>query len=106
MAECIENNKIVSNTWTGYVGLPRVGEMFANQTKDYDYNNAHHFYLITPYGSSGKVGRKVQDNGILASAASATEPGAARPTIHLKDTIVIKSGSGTEFDPFIVGLPS
>ena len=90
-------------TWTGFVGLPRYGEMFASQTRDYTYNNAEILWLITTDGFLNVFG---VDNGGNTSNVGPSYTRGGLPTIHLKDTIVIKSGSGTKQDPFVVGLPS
>ena len=89
-------------TWTGFVGLPRYGEMFASQTRDYTYSNANYLWLITPYSSNVW---SVSSHGYGYSHSPSLTYG-GRPTIHLKSEIVIKSGSGTKQDPFVVGLPS
>ena len=96
--ECEKTTSI----WNGFVGLPRYGEMFATQTRDYTSSNATGIWLITPNDSSF-VG-----NVFIYGSASGDYPSStygARPTIHLKDTIVIKSGEGTKDKPFVVGLP-
>ena len=88
------------STWTGYVGLPRYGEMFASQTRDYTYSNARTMWLITPYSSSyvwyvGNDGR-----GYIGPASSY----GVRPTINLKSEILIESGSGIKSDPYEIKL--
>ena len=102
--ECIENGTIVSNISSDdYVGLLRVGEMFASQTSDYTYSSASVMWLITPYSSSNV--RSVDYNGSLSSYTANYYSRGARPSINLKSTIVIKSGSGTKQDPFEIVLP-
>jgi len=44
-------------------------------------------------------------NAGLLEQESPSSTYAARPSINLTSEIVIKSGSGTKQDPFIVGLP-
>ena len=89
-------------TWTGFVGLPRYGEMFASQTNDYTYSTASGIWLITPY-SSGVWSVSNLGGG---SDYGPSGTGGGRPTIHLKSEIVIKSGNGTKDEPFVVGLPT
>ena len=102
--ECIANGEVVSNkSNTDYVGLLRVGEMFASKNRS-TYSSSSNMWLITPY-SSYKVSY-VDDYGRLGSDYAYTNPSGARPTINLKSEIVIKSGSGTKQDPFVVGLPN
>lgn len=98
---CITEKNVVDSTWTGYVGLLRVGEMFSSQIKDYIYENASAYRLITPYSTSSI--RSIGNNCTLTSSSLSASSG-ARPTINLKSTVVIKSGSGTEWDPFVVSL--
>ena len=92
-----------TSTWNGFVGLPRYGEMFASQTRDRTYNNAQDMWLITPYDSSHVWIINIGGNYQLAPNNNTY---GARPTIHLKDTVVIKSGKGTKEKPFVVGLPN
>jgi len=102
---CISEGNVVDDTWTGYVGLQRYGEMFSSQIKDYTHENATTTWIITPYDSSyGWVIGK--DGGLLIGRLPSVDNGAARPSINLTSTVVIKSGTGTEWDPFVVGLPS
>jgi hypothetical protein len=101
--QCIENGIVVTNTSSDdYVGLLRVGEMFASQFGT-GYSSSSAMWLITPYDSS--YVRLVDYSGNLNHVGSPSiSNNGVRPTIHLKSTIVIKSGSGTKTDPFIVGL--
>jgi len=97
-----EENTTVQENVTGYSGLLRYGEMFASQFGK-DYSSSLTMWLITPYDSSD-VWRIFGDG-----SGSRNYPyymHAARPTINLTSSVVIKSGSGTQQDPFIVGLPS
>ncbi|MBQ8472685.1 MAG: hypothetical protein IJ501_04210 [Bacilli bacterium] len=89
------------STWSGYVGLPRYGEMFASQTRDYTSSNAKNMWLITP-NSSSKVWY-VPSSGIgNRNSPSGTYGG--RPTINLKSEILIESGSGIKSDPYEIKL--
>ncbi|MBQ8472705.1 MAG: hypothetical protein IJ501_04315 [Bacilli bacterium] len=103
ITDCINNNNVVDSTWKGYVGLLRVGEMFARQPSKYISSTVINMWSITPYNDSD-VRMFRYDDELISLEPSYNH--AARPTIHLKSEIVIKSGSGTEQDPFIVGLPS
>jgi len=103
--ECIENGGVVSNTSSDdYVGLLRVGEMFASQTRDYTNLNASNYWLITPRES--KYVRAVSAGVGLGAGMPEASSYPVRPSINLKSEIVIKSGSGTKQDPFVVGLPN
>ncbi len=106
--DCIEKNTeenptVVENTWTGYVGLLRVGEMFASQFKD-GYLSSSSYWLITPNDTVYIF--SVYPRNWISECHHLMSDNGARPTIHLKSNIVIKSGSGTKEEPFVVGLPS
>ena len=91
-----------TSTWTGFVGLPRYGEMFASQQGS-GYSSSSYMWLITPYSSSYVW--SVRSNGIGSSRDPSYTNG-GRPSINLTSEIVIKSGSGTKDEPFVVGLPN
>ena len=78
--------------------------MFASQTNDYTSSNAKSLWLITPYSSSSM--RRVGNGSGLYSGSPYGNADGGRPSINLTSSVVIKSGSGTKQDPFVVGLPS
>ena len=82
------------------IGLPRYGEMFATQ-QGTGYSNSINMWLINRYSAS-RVWR-VNSNG-SGSNSDPTITHGVRPTVHLKSTVKILSGSGTETDPYVVGL--
>ena len=86
--------------WTGLVGIPRYGEMFASQQGS-GYNSSSNICLITPYSSSNV--RSVNRYGISGNY-NPSDSNAARPSINLKSNIVITGGSGTKSDPFTITL--
>ena len=96
--DCVKTTSIWN---TGYVGLPRYGEMFASQQGS-GHNSSSGIWLITPTSSnvwivfSGGIG-----SGYLPSNSSG-----ARPSINLKSNIVITGGSGTKSNPFTIALKS
>jgi len=87
----------VNNTYTGYVGLLRVGEMFSSQLGS-GYNNSSSMWLITP--NSSYVVRYVLNYDSLYFDSSMLDAFAVHPSLHLKSTIVIKGGDGTLEHPF------
>ena len=98
--ETIKNCVKTTDIWnTGYVGLPRYGEMFASQQGD-GYNNSSNIWLITP---SRNLVWRVSDSGIGKNYSSSNFF-AARPSIFLKSNVVITGGSGTKTDPFTIAL--
>ena len=98
----IETTKSCTKTtsmWTGLVGLPRYGEMFASQQGN-GYNSSSDMWLITPKGSS--LVWDVRSSGYL-NHNDLSYARTARPSINLKSNIVITGGSGTKSDPFTIG---
>ena len=97
--ECIENGTVVTNTSSDdYVGLLRVGEMFASQTRDYTYSSAKFIWLVTPYNSS--IVRRVSNSGYLPHSNPSGNSYGARPSVNLKSNIKITGGNGTKENPF------
>ena len=98
-----ETTKVCTKTtsvWTGLVGLPRYGEMFASQQGS-GYNSSSNIWLITPDSSS--IVWIVSNGGYGSSSANPSNSNGARPSINLKSNIVITGGSGTKNDPFTIG---
>ena len=89
-----------SNTNTFNVGLLRYGELFATQ-QGTGYSNSIFMWLITKYSSSSVRG--VSNLGV-AGYYSPSDTYGVRPSINLKSEVKILGGSGTELDPFIVGM--
>ena len=88
---------------SGYVGLPRYGEMFASQQGN-GYNSSSTIWLITPPVSPSYVWYVYNDGRGFSSNPSGTF--GARPSINLKSNIVITGGSGTKSNPFTIALKS
>ena len=95
-AECVKT----SSTWTGYVGLPRYGEMFASQQGS-GYSSSEYMWLITPFSSSN-VWRVYNSGGANFSIPSYTY--VARPSINLQSSVKITSGLGTKSSPYELSL--
>ena len=89
-----------SSTWTGYVGLPRYGEMFANQQGS-GYSSSRYIWLITPY-SSDLVWFVDYDGN--ATSNPLRYPLGARPSINLSSAVKITGGTGLKNDPFEISL--
>ena len=89
-----------SDSGTFNIGLLRYGEMFATQQGS-GYSSSINMWLINRYSSSDVW--FVNYYGQNAASSTSYAHG-ARPTVHLKSTVKILSGSGTELDPYVVGL--
>ena len=90
-----------SNTWTGYVGLPRYGEMFASQQGS-SYSSSEDMWLITP-NSSSRVWY-VRSNGDAIGNGYPYHTNGARPSINLSSSVKIIGGLGLKNDPFEISL--
>ena len=99
--ETTKNCTKTTNVWnSGYVGLPRFGEMFAGQQVK-EYNKAINMSLITPYSSLFVMSVTNKGSG---SYYTPYDTIGARPSIFLKSNVVITGGSGTKSDPFEIAL--
>ena len=97
--EITKNCVKTTNIWnTGYVGLPRFGEMFAIQQGN-GYRSSENMWLITSSNSSD-----VWNVGSYGDTRSSNHSStlAARPSIYLKSNVVITGGAGTKSDPFTI----
>ena len=95
-----------SSTWTGFVDLPRVGEMFATSLHAYEKSHSGPYvYLISPYHSVVLVltssGADLSTSGSLLK-----KNGTVYPTINLKPEVLISGGNGMLQSPYEVELPS
>ena len=85
---------------SGYVGLPRYGEMFATQQGD-GYKSSSNMWLITPSGSSDVWNVYKVGNTYIYNPSNTY---AARPSLYLKSTVKITGGDGTKSNPFTISL--
>ena len=90
-------SNLTKSTTTAKIGLLRLGELMAGQ---FDKNGNNKDYLtLTPYSTSdvryvGNYGSSYYD--------SPTNSYGSRPSMNLKSTVKIVSGTGTKSDPFIL----
>jgi hypothetical protein len=78
-------------TWTGKVGLPRVGEMFSSQLGS-GYSTSSYMWTVTP--SSTSAVRLVDIYGSLLNSSPSRDALGVRPSINLKSGIKITGGTG------------
>ena len=90
-----------SSTWTGYVGLPRYGEMFASQQGN-SYSFSSDMWLITPYSSL--YVRNVGSDGSAGVNYPSSSTRGVRPSINLSSAVKITGGLGTKSSPFEISL--
>ena len=84
------------STWTGLVGLPRYGEMFASQQGS-GYSSSNTMWLMNPYNTS--KGWYVSYYGDARYYSPSNTYG-CRPSVNLKSIIKITGGKGTKDNPF------
>ncbi len=105
--ETTKNCTKTSSTWTGLVGLPRVGEMFSAILGGGSNDTLQNLWLITPATtntSSYQVFRANYDGGL--TTVQPYDLQATRPTIFLKSEVIITSGDGMSPDTaYTIGLP-
>ena len=85
-----------TSVWTGKVGLPRYGEMFASQQES-GYSSSSNMWLLNPYSASNVW--YVHHDGYGNSISPLNTRG-GRPSINLKSNIKITGGNGTKDNPF------
>ena len=78
-------------TFTGKVGLPRVGEMFSSQLGS-GYSSSSNMWTVTPHATSNV--RNVNYNGALGYRSPSSNARGVRPSINLKSGIKIIGGTG------------
>ena len=90
-------SNLTTSTTTAKIGLLRVGELMAGQ---FDRQNNNNFYwTLTPCDSSAVFSVDYNGNG---SPYSPTNSYGSRPSMNLKSTVKIVSGTGTKSDPFVI----
>ncbi len=103
--ECVKT----SNTWSGLVGLPRIGEMFSVQLVDLqDDNLTNIFWLLTPYKPESYSEEKIKAITLIGNDSyySPSSQYAIRPSIFLKSEVIITGGDGVSPETaYEVGLP-
>ena len=95
------DNILTSSTTTTKVGLLRLGELMAGQFDR--YSNNEDYWTLTPYSSSDV--RRVYNYG-SANDINPSNANGVRPSMNLKSSVQITSGTGTESDPFVLTLGS
>ena len=91
------SGSLTTATTTAKVGLLRLGELMAGQFDKY-VNNTD-YWTLTPYSTS--YVRRVNDSGDGSYNGPANSRG-SRPSMNLKSTVKIVSGTGTKSSPFTI----
>ena len=91
------SSSLTTSTTTAQIGLLRLGELMAGQ---FDiYGNNTDYWTLTPLDASGV--RDVRGGGYVYDS-SPTDSGGSRPSMNLKSTVKIVSGTGIKSDPFVI----
>ena len=91
------SSSLTTSTTTAKIGLLRLGELMTGQFSKADNNTS--YWTLTPYSTS--LVRNVDNYGSV-SYDSPTNSNGSRPSMNLKSTVKIVSGTGTKSDPFVI----
>ena len=91
------SSSITTATTTAKIGLLRLGELMAGQFDKYGNNTT--YWILTPNSTSNVRYVYYCDNG---NNISSTDSYGSRPSMNLKSTVKIVSGTGTKSDPFVI----
>ena len=94
----IKNCKKVSKTWNGYVGLLRIGELFARHG-----NKSYILWSISPE-SDKKI--YVIHSIATVDPYDVSKLNCVKPVITLSSDVTITSGEGTYDSPFEIDCPN
>ena len=90
-------SNLTTSTTTAKVGLLRIGELMAGQFDK--YGNTTTYWILTPFDIFNV--RSVDDFGSSYYGSPSGLTG-SRPSMNLKSTVKIVSGTGTKSDPFVI----
>ena len=96
------SSNLTTSITTAKIGLLRLGELMAGQF-DKKGNNTNYWTLTPSSTSSVSV---ISSIGEYGSNGNPTNSFGSRPSMNLKSTVKIVSGTGTKSSPFIVELGS
>ena len=91
-------SNLTTSTTTAKIGLLRIDELMAGQFDKYGSNTA--YWTLTPYSIS--YVRNVNSNGSGYTGDSPASSFGSRPSMNLKSTVKIVSGTGTKSSPFVI----
>ena len=90
-------SNLTTSTTTAKIGLLRIDELMAGQFDKYGNNTD--YWTLTPYDAS--VVHDVYNSGYVSKYGPTYSAG-SRPSMNLKSTVKIVSGTGTKSDPFVI----
>lgn len=99
--ETTKNCKRIENTYRGYVGLGRVGEIFTSQVGG-GSSNSSTIWTITSSSNSSVL--RVNNDGRLIYSNPSSDSHTIRPSMFLSSNVFIISGLGTNNSPFKISI--
>lgn len=96
-------NKLTADgvkTYTGVMGLIRVGELFATSKREYDLTIRTTFWSLTPMDNSGV--RPIYINSSIGRLAPNDYELGVRPVFYLNNQSKVVSGNGSPTNPYII----
>ena len=91
-------SSLTTTTAIAKIGLLRIGELMAGQFDKYS-NNATAYWTLTQYSGSNV---RTVDGSSYGTYYKPTSSFSIRPSMNLKSTVKIVSGTGTKSDPFVI----
>ena len=95
----INMSNLTPNITTSKVGLLRMGELMSGQFDNYSNNQT--YWILTPINS--KVLRYIASLNSSYESVPTTSYG-IKPSLNLKQNVVITGGTGTKSDPFTLSI--
>ena len=93
----ITGSNLTTSTTTAKIGLLRLGELMAGQFDKYGNNTT--YWKLTPYDTSRVRNVNLYGTGGIDGPMISSNP---RPSMNLKSTVKIVSGTGTKSSPFVI----
>ena len=90
-------SNLTTSTTTAKVGLLRIGELMAGQFDK--YGNTTTYWILTPFDIFNV---RIVDSYGTSNINSPAYSNGSRPSMNLKSTVKIVSGTGTKSDPFVI----
>ena len=92
------SSSLTQATTTAKIGLLRLGELMAGQFDEYGNNT--YYWTLTPYTTL--YVNRILNNSYIYDTALPTFSNSSRPSMNLKSTVKIVSGTGTKSNPFVI----